>query len=543
MEQKPPKKTHKQKRIEMLDRHFNQDNNPDLETPKIGTAEIMDGADAQDLAESMRTFELKSGDRILAGTDKGIGYGDRNEDRVVLSPKDNVITVIDGMGGEKGGEVSAQILAESILKNPNDISRAVDSAVNKMESVGIKEGGAVFISAKIRTEGKNRFLDVFQAGDCKLFILKKNGEIGFESVDQSDVQSRVSGGNTTPDEALYDANKHLVSNPVSPNNKRLEVKSYESVAIEGGDLVLLMSDGLSDNFTAEEIASARKKYNLSPDALFTHLSNEGNERMKNINEIYGKSGPERTAMVQKRKEEGIFSDGYKSAPKKDNRALVIIEIKNPGEVELVPASSIEDRVRDERIEALKKRENELRNAIEKLRQQILALPDEKETSASAETVRNVRATEAKLDKTKKGAEKDRKEAGPKPPEIKTFSTSFIKERVKTLLESQDAIKEVRSLDVNGRGKEIALKVKLSAQKGVTVDVDIEAILESKAGVIKVKSHRIDANWLIKGTVEGIVVPKLNQVSELLKSYIEEEEERKVDKIEIENGKLKVTFGK
>lgn len=128
-------------------------------------------------------------------------------------------------------------------------------------------------------------------------------------------------------------------------------------------------------------------------------------------------------------------------------------------------------------------------------------------------------------------------------ETKTFSTDFIKNRVRALLESQEVIKEVKSLDVKGNGNEIALSITVLAQKGVTINVGVQAVLENKADTIGVKSYKVNAGWMIKGTVEGIIVPKLNQVSEILKSYIEKEEKRGVKKIEIENGELKVEFKK
>ncbi len=130
----------------------------------------------------------------------------------------------------------------------------------------------------------------------------------------------------------------------------------------------------------------------------------------------------------------------------------------------------------------------------------------------------------------------------KKADSKVFSSDFIKKRIRSLLEAQDAVKEVTSLDVRGSGSEITLDTKVKAQKFfLTVNVGVQAILENKGGAIKVKSYKIDAQEAIKSTVEGMIVPKLNTVSELLKSFIEKEEGKKVSKVEIENGGLKVTF--
>jgi len=126
------------------------------------------------------------------------------------------------------------------------------------------------------------------------------------------------------------------------------------------------------------------------------------------------------------------------------------------------------------------------------------------------------------------------------PEKKTFSIDFVRDKVKSLLESQEAIKEVKSLDIKGNNTEIELTTEVKAGPASS-DVRVEAVLENKNGDISVKSYNIKANFLVKPLAKGIIVPKLNQVSELLRSYIENEERKKVEKIEIVNGELVVTF--
>ncbi len=48
-------------------------------------------------------------------------------------------------------------------------------------------------------------------------------------------------------------------------------KYYSDIEVEAGDLVLLMSDGISDNFTSEEIALKKQEGNLSAEQLFFWL--------------------------------------------------------------------------------------------------------------------------------------------------------------------------------------------------------------------------------------------------------------------------------
>ena len=155
-------------------------------------------------------------------------------------------------------------------------------------------------------------------------------------------------------------------------------------------------------------------------------------------------------------------------------------------------------------------------------------------------------TKTSTQKETRGVSPDKKPEAPikketiKTPELKTFPTGFIKDKIKNFLVSNKNIKEVKNLEVRGSGNEIILDLKVSAGP-LGSEVGVQAILESKAGNIKVKNHKIEAGWMIKGTVEGILVPKLNEVSGLLKSYIEKKENKKVEKMEIVNGELVVTF--
>jgi hypothetical protein len=71
-----------------------------LEKPvTLKEPEILDGAGLNSLAEDIREYKTASGDMIWAATDKGINYKDHNEDRVGVSPQDNMAVVADGMGG------------------------------------------------------------------------------------------------------------------------------------------------------------------------------------------------------------------------------------------------------------------------------------------------------------------------------------------------------------------------------------------------------------------------------------------------------------
>lgn len=124
---------------------------------------------------------------------------------------------------------------------------------------------------------------------------------------------------------------------------------------------------------------------------------------------------------------------------------------------------------------------------------------------------------------------------------KTFSVDLIKEKISTLLKSNDLIRKIKNLIVEGRGDIISINIAVEGAAGVGVGVQAE--LENRGKDIAVKNYNIDANFMVKGKVEKGIVPKLNEITSILKNYIEKEKNKKVIKIWIENGELRVEFEK
>ncbi len=284
--------------------------------------EIITGEEAGSLMESMHRYELASGDTLIAGTYRGINYKDHNEDRIVVVPSKNMVAVVDGMGGYENGAAAADILANELLLWPNNARLAAEKTEEKIRTNKLGEAGAVFISTYIFTKNKpdgqiGKFLAISQLGDAKLAVIGKDGTIKFTSKDQSYVQDLVDVDKITTDEALYHPQRNMITYAVMAGETE-EPKNYAGVGVDEGDLVLLMSDGVSDNFTPEEMAREKKRKGLTANQLFAWLSMETDNRMKNAKEIKENSNRER---------DGIYSDGYKSEPKADNQALAIIEIK------------------------------------------------------------------------------------------------------------------------------------------------------------------------------------------------------------------------
>lgn len=150
------------------------------------------------------------------------------------------------------------------------------------------------------------------------------------------------------------------------------------------------------------------------------------------------------------------------------------------------------------------------------------------------------------------APETKKEASPQGKETeansetKTFLTlpaDFIKGRIEKLLQSVDTVKEIKSVSVEGTGDEIKIVLAVTGQKAfVTVDINASVLLENSGSTVRVKEHKINSSSF-QDMVEGAIAPQISKIPELLKTYIEKEEGKKVETIQIENGGLRVTLGK
>lgn len=127
-----------------------------------------------------------------------------------------------------------------------------------------------------------------------------------------------------------------------------------------------------------------------------------------------------------------------------------------------------------------------------------------------------------------------------PKKIEYISNVQISETIKNLLNKNEAISDVKSVKVEGKGEELNLNIDVKASG---FNIGVQANLQNEDNTIGLKSYHINANFLAKPFAKEKLDPYLNQVSELLKAFIEKEKGKKVESIQIENGNLRVIFEK
>ena len=233
--------------------------------------------------------------------------GKNNEDRYAVSTHrfgaqkevPSVLAVVcDGIGGHRAGEVAAEIAVETISRTvaasnasqPLDtlaeaIHLASEAIRSQSDANAERKGmGATCVCAWIIGER----LFTASVGDSRLYLLRGD-EIQQVTTDHTWVQEAIEFGALTPDQARGHPNAHVIrrylgsqSPPESDFRQRLKPNETDEQALanqgtrmQAGDILLLVSDGLTDLVEPHEIQSAIKS-NEREEALqiLVDLANE-----------------------------------------------------------------------------------------------------------------------------------------------------------------------------------------------------------------------------------------------------------------------------
>jgi hypothetical protein len=137
------------------------------------------------------------------------------------------------------------------------------------------------------TSGSARYLDIAQAGDCKLFVADSEERVRFQSINESYIaEPDLRGGQLSlSDLMMYSLNRNIVSNSIYSQVYR--PRRYRScdipMELQPGDTVYLYSDGCDDLFTPEEIIRLRR--NRKPHELVRCLLVLAEKRMRYVSSL------------------------------------------------------------------------------------------------------------------------------------------------------------------------------------------------------------------------------------------------------------------
>jgi serine/threonine protein phosphatase PrpC len=224
--------------------------------------------------------------RAAQGTDPG-RERENNEDRVLCDPERGIYAVIDGVGGESGGEVAAQtaldVLRSRLSRRTTDLDRLVREAI-ALANRQIYEraladprlAGMSCVLTVAMLDGDHA--TVGHVGDSRLYRLRR-GEIRKMTRDHSPVGAREDAGELSEDEAMHHPRRNEIFRDVGSAPHEPDDEGFidvQRVPFAPDDALLLCSDGLSDLVPAARIREIVEAHAGDPQAAIGRLIQEAN---------------------------------------------------------------------------------------------------------------------------------------------------------------------------------------------------------------------------------------------------------------------------
>ncbi len=187
-----------------------------------------------------------------------------NEDRFLIrglpGSQAIVLAVADGMGGEAGGEIAAQLVIDAIEQSQitrnateQDLTRILNRAGKQImqkaeEKPGLVDMGTTATVALVRD--KTAYWS--HAGDSRLYRFH-TGFLEQISTDHTFVEDLVAEGALSREEADRHPLRNMLDQCVGCSNLKAESGRFELMA---GDRLLLCSDGLTRHLSDRQIQTA-----------------------------------------------------------------------------------------------------------------------------------------------------------------------------------------------------------------------------------------------------------------------------------------------
>ena len=209
----------------------------------------------------------------------------KNQDyygNITKSSDKDFFIVADGMGGYKGGEIASRLASKYFVEFiENNTIEDYDSIVDFQETA-IKFANQKVYDFSLTKQDysnmgtsvvcicldyKNRSYHVTHIGDSRAYIYT-GGFLQQITRDHSLVNDLVDSGSITQSEAKNFANKNTITRAVGVSeNLKPDSRSFD---MHDGDIVLLVTDGLTNEVSDEEIQSIVAQ-NDNADEISTNL--------------------------------------------------------------------------------------------------------------------------------------------------------------------------------------------------------------------------------------------------------------------------------
>ena len=192
-----------------------------------------------------------------------------SEDAAALIPVDDkrgVIVVADGCGGMPSGDLASEIAVTALRKAIRQAAKkncdlrtaildGIERANREILALGVGAGTTIAVA-----EIDGLKLRPYHVGDSQIMIIGQKGKVKLLTKCHSPVGYAREAGLLSAKEALSHDDRHILSNWLGKVGMHLEVGA--TIELTPKDTVIIGSDGLFDNLSEDEIASACRKGQL-----------------------------------------------------------------------------------------------------------------------------------------------------------------------------------------------------------------------------------------------------------------------------------------
>ncbi|XOZ32446.1 PP2C family protein-serine/threonine phosphatase [Halomonadaceae bacterium KBTZ08] len=189
------------------------------------------------------------------------GTREHNEDAWRAWPEAGLWLVVDGMGGHSAGDVASRIICDTVDRDlanngaaaydADQLEQSLQNANKAIRDYGARSlnggtMGATMVALQIR-DGRYELL---WAGDSRCYRLRS---LRLEQLteDHSQVNDMLRAGVLAPEQARGHPLAHVVTRALGVES-HLELERLQGEA-RAGDLFMLCSDGISDEFADEQL--------------------------------------------------------------------------------------------------------------------------------------------------------------------------------------------------------------------------------------------------------------------------------------------------
>lgn len=203
-------------------------------------------------------------------------------DRNVYPGSPALFVVCDGVGGALAGKTASSLAAEQVAKTFR--ARAERDLPQRLVAAA-EQASAVILDRSLRdpaTEGMATTLvaaafdgakcDVVNVGDSRAYLISQ-GRIGKITTDHTLIQDQLTSGIITQEQAANSPYRHVITRSLGRQSTNVGAETY-TVALHGGEVFVLCSDGLTDMVSEAEIRDVAG--NRAPEVAAQALVNLAN---------------------------------------------------------------------------------------------------------------------------------------------------------------------------------------------------------------------------------------------------------------------------